>query len=56
MAVDKTHELRIVLTLPDQVGTTVDGVLPTNSIQSLNNTLTYTFAITELPGTTTTNS
>ena len=47
------QHLQVVLTLPAQTETTTNGVLPANSIQSLSNTLTYTFAMAQRAGTTT---
>ena len=46
-------QLRVTLTLPDQVETTTNGTLPANSIQSLSTTLTYTFSVAQRAGTTT---
>jgi spore coat-associated protein N len=48
------QHLRVTLILPAQSETTTNGVLPANSIQALTNTLTYTFALAQRVGTTTT--
>jgi hypothetical protein len=54
-AQNAAQHLRVTLTLPAQSETTTNGVLPANSIQALSNTLTYTFAIGQRAGTTSTN-
>lgn len=46
--------LRIALTLPDISETTINGALPTNSIQGLSASLTWTFTETQRAATTTT--
>ena len=48
-----TLHLRIQLQLPDQNETTVNGVLPTNSVQGGSISNTYTFAIAQRNGETT---
>jgi hypothetical protein len=53
-AQNAAQHLRVTLTLPAQTETTTNGVPPANSIQSLTNTLTYTFAIGQRAGTTST--
>jgi hypothetical protein len=52
IAAGTTAHLRVTLTLPNQTETTVNGTLPANSIQSLSTTLTYTFAMTQRDGVT----
>lgn len=46
--------LRVAVTLPDQTETTVNGALPTGTIQGLNAALTWTFTETQRAATTTT--
>lgn len=46
--------LRLAVTLPDQAETTVNGVLPTGTIQGLSASLTWTFTETQRAATTTT--
>ena len=46
--------LRVALNLPDQNETTVNGQLPTGTIQGLNAALTWTFTETQRTATTTT--
>jgi len=46
--------LRVALNLPDQNETTVNGALPTATIQGLNAALTWTFTETQRAATTTT--
>ena len=46
--------LQLALALPDQSETTVNGVLPTGTIQGLSASLTWTFAETQRTPTTTT--
>ncbi|NDI46281.1 hypothetical protein [Goekera deserti] len=53
LAAGATAHLRLVLSLPDQTETTVNGVLPSPTIQGLTNLLTYTFSITQRAGTST---
>ncbi|MGX5653393.1 hypothetical protein ACWKWC_01300 [Geodermatophilus nigrescens] len=50
VAANSVQHLRVTLSLPDQVETTTNGTLPANTIQSLSTTLTYTFAVTQRPG------
>ena len=47
-----TH-LRLALTLPDQTETTINGVLPTGTVQGLSASLTWTFTETQRTATTT---
>jgi len=49
-----TVYLQIVTTLPDQVETTKDGVLPTGTVQGSSATLAYLFTETQRDATTTT--
>lgn len=48
-----TRTLQVSLKLPDSTETTVNGVLPANTIQGLSTNLTYTFAETQRAATTT---
>lgn len=45
--------LQVSITLPDQVETTTNGVLPASTIQSLSASITWTFNETQRAGTTT---
>jgi hypothetical protein len=49
-----TTYLRVALNLPDQAETTVNGTLPTGTIQNLTASLTWTFTETQRAATTTT--
>jgi hypothetical protein len=53
IAVSATEHLRVQMTLPDQTETTTNGSLPTNTIQNLSASLTYTFQEAQRTGTTT---
>ena len=44
---------KVSLTLPDQAETTLNGVLPANTIQGLSASLTWTFTLTQRTATTT---
>ena len=45
--VGATRHLKVSLSLPDQVETTVNGVPPVNTIQGLTTTLNYTFTMSQ---------
>lgn len=53
IAVNAVYHLQVSLTLPNQSETTVNGTVPSNSIQGLSTTLTYTFDEAQRSATTT---
>ncbi|SHH56231.1 Camelysin metallo-endopeptidase [Jatrophihabitans endophyticus] len=55
LAPGDTVHLQVAVALPDQVETTVNGVLPVNTIQGLSASLTWTFAEAQRTGVTTNN-
>lgn len=53
LAANGTEFLQVSVTLPDQNETTVDGTLPTNTVQGGSASLTYTFTEAQRTATTT---
>jgi len=53
VATSAIYHLQVSLALPDQNETTVNGSVPSNSIQGLSTTLTYTFTESQRTATTT---
>jgi hypothetical protein len=53
IAVNETEHLLVAVSLPDQSETTINGTLPTGTVQNKSATLTYTFQESQRDGLTT---